>query len=213
MPDKITLQGVLMGPSGAGKTSLLGSLTDGAWFGSAMTTVGVDFKSKEFTVGVTNQIVDLQLWDTAGQERFNTMTRGMTSRSGINAFVVVTDWAGFDHCITNQIPHLAEIKRNRDTGTCPRFILLITKKDLGGGMTLEEAELKVKEKMENEDLVGRIHYVSAKTDLQQLLDIFQSLAQEMYEDYMLNQATIKQTVSINLNQTNADKDNVCCLFR
>jgi len=214
MAEKIVMQGVLMGPSGSGKTSLLSTITDGAWSGNAMTTVGVDFKNKEFTVGLTNQIVNLQLWDTAGQERFSAMAKGMASRSGIGAIIIVTDWENFDRCLSQQIPQISEIKKDKEAAQCPRFILLITKKDLGGGMSLEEAEAKVKEKMGTDDLAQRVHYVSAKTDIQQLLAIFQDLANELYEDHMKRQTTVNQTISIDLNKQLPDnKDNTCCLFR
>jgi len=213
MSEKIVMQGVLMGPSGSGKTSLLQSLTDGAWSGNAMTTVGVDFKNKEFTVGLTNQIVNLQLWDTAGQERFSAMAKGMANRSGIGAIIIVTDWESFDKCLAQQIPQISEIKKDKESGQCPRFILLITKKDLGGGMTLEEAEAKVKEKMGTDDLAQRVHYISAKTDLPPIQAIFQELANELYEDHMKRQTTTTTNIGINLNLPTADKDNTCCLFR
>ncbi|KAK5845835.1 Ras-related RABC2a -like protein [Gossypium arboreum] len=62
---------LLIGDSGAGKSSLLVSLISASAEDLAP-TIGVDFKIKFLTVG--GKRLKLTIWDTAGQERFRTLT-------------------------------------------------------------------------------------------------------------------------------------------
>ena len=40
---------------------------------SHLTTIGIDFKTKSFSIG--KEKIRLQIWDTAGQEKFKTITQ------------------------------------------------------------------------------------------------------------------------------------------
>ncbi|KAF4525601.1 hypothetical protein B566_EDAN015539 [Ephemera danica] len=69
----ILIHVLLLGDSGVGKTCLLVRFRDGRFlYGSYISTVGVDFRSKVVTVDEAK--VKLQIWDTAGQERFRSVT-------------------------------------------------------------------------------------------------------------------------------------------
>uniref|UniRef100_A0AAY4A2D4 small monomeric GTPase n=1 Tax=Denticeps clupeoides TaxID=299321 RepID=A0AAY4A2D4_9TELE len=71
--DILTLQTILVGDSGVGKTSLLVQFDQGKFIpGSFSATVGIGFTNKVVTVDNIN--VKLQIWDTAGQERFRSVT-------------------------------------------------------------------------------------------------------------------------------------------
>ncbi|NXM69621.1 RB18B protein, partial [Serilophus lunatus] len=63
---------LLVGDSAVGKSSLLRTLTDGAFEPRPQPTVGVDFKMKKMVVD--GHAVQLAIWDTAGQERYRTLT-------------------------------------------------------------------------------------------------------------------------------------------
>jgi Ras-related protein Rab-8A len=56
---------VIIGDSGVGKTNILLRLCQGTFKNNYVATIGVDFKTKEITVG--DAVIRLQIWDTAGQ--------------------------------------------------------------------------------------------------------------------------------------------------
>merc|ERR1711936_1548429 len=59
---------VIIGDATCGKTSLMKRYVDKSFHCDTLTTIGVDFNIKTFTMDDT--IVKLQIWDTAGQEKF-----------------------------------------------------------------------------------------------------------------------------------------------
>jgi small GTP-binding protein len=65
---------VLVGASGAGKTSILQRLIDGTFQAEAPTTVGVEFKPYHIPIEGRDP-VRLNIWDTAGQERFRSVSK------------------------------------------------------------------------------------------------------------------------------------------
>nr|BAN64311.1 Ras-related protein Rab-1B [Babesia bovis] len=78
---------IIIGDSGAGKSSLLLRFADDTYSESYMSTIGVDFKIK--TVKIDNVTIKLQIWDTAGQERFRTITS--TYYRGAHGIITVYD--------------------------------------------------------------------------------------------------------------------------
>lgn len=66
---------ILLGESGAGKSSLMLKFADGTYVNSISPTIGIDFKIRYITLPHTNTIVKLQIIDTAGHERFRAITR------------------------------------------------------------------------------------------------------------------------------------------
>lgn len=103
MTDVIaTLKVLVVGNSGAGKSSLLVRFIDDTFDEDQGPTIGVDFKSKVLTV--EGNKVKLTIWDTAGQERFRTLTasyyRGahgvimVYDVSNRESFTDITMWLG-----------------------------------------------------------------------------------------------------------------------
>lgn len=87
---------LLVGDSGAGKTSLLLRYANGEFQPTFITTIGIDFRIK--TIGLNQSVVKLQLWDTAGQERFKTITTSyFRGAQGILLVYDVTQRHTFDH--------------------------------------------------------------------------------------------------------------------
>jgi small GTP-binding protein len=76
---------VVVGASGAGKTSLLHRLLDENFNSELPSTVGVEFIS--YRCEVDGRQTKLQIWDTAGQERFRAVTRSYL-RGAIGALLV-----------------------------------------------------------------------------------------------------------------------------
>jgi Rab family protein len=76
---------VLLGESGAGKTSLISRYTEDAFSGDSSPTVGGAGRGIKFDFD--GQIVDLVLWDTAGQERYRGLAP-MFYRNAVAAIIV-----------------------------------------------------------------------------------------------------------------------------
>ncbi len=108
---------VVIGDTGAGKSSVLLRFADNAFQESYMATVAVDFRHR--TVTVNGESCKLQIWDTAGQERYRTITSAYYR--GADAIVMVYD-------VTNQesIRHIndwmAEVNRYAAPDTCKLLI-------------------------------------------------------------------------------------------
>ena len=77
----VLLKTLLVGESGAGKTSFLERYSDNFFGERYISCIGIDFKIK--TVQCLGKRVKLQMWDTAGQERFRTITRSYYRGSAI----------------------------------------------------------------------------------------------------------------------------------
>jgi Ras-related protein Rab-18 len=93
-----TFKLLLIGDSGAGKSSLLLRFTDDTWLhpDDVTATIGVDFKVK--IIEVDEKKYKLTIWDTAGQERFRTLTSSYYR--GAQGVVLVYDVANresFEH--------------------------------------------------------------------------------------------------------------------
>eukprot|EP00927_Polykrikos_kofoidii_P057382 TRINITY_DN51502_c0_g1_i1.p1 TRINITY_DN51502_c0_g1~~TRINITY_DN51502_c0_g1_i1.p1 ORF type:complete len:204 (-),score=47.65 TRINITY_DN51502_c0_g1_i1:59-670(-) len=89
---------VLVGDSGAGKSSLLLRFADDA-FTDSYTTIGADFRLK--TIIVEKKTIKLQIWDTATKERFRNSSNDCRGADGIimvydicnrESFAHVDDW-------------------------------------------------------------------------------------------------------------------------
>eukprot|EP01040_Poterioochromonas_malhamensis_P010821 gene10823-11795_t len=70
---------IIVGETGVGKTSLLIRFNEDNFILDQKTTIGVDYKAKEISIGEDS--VKLQIWDTAGQERFRAMTSAFYSKA------------------------------------------------------------------------------------------------------------------------------------
>jgi Ras-related protein Rab-8A len=67
------LKVLTIGESGVGKTCILLRYTDNKFVKNHLTTIGIDYKFKNFNLG--DKSVKLKIWDTAGQERFRNITQ------------------------------------------------------------------------------------------------------------------------------------------
>ena len=67
MSAKYVIKLLTLGDSLVGKTSIVMRYSDNK-FADTFATIGIDFKTKFFTI--KNQVVKVIIWDTAGQEKF-----------------------------------------------------------------------------------------------------------------------------------------------
>jgi len=114
---------ILLGNSGVGKTSIMIRFDSKKFMENTVSTTGVDFRTKKFSINRTP--VNCQLWDTAGQERFCGITRAYyRDADGVLVVYDVTDemsLKGLDRWI--------EDLRNNASESCKK-ILLCNKIDL-----------------------------------------------------------------------------------
>ena len=67
-----TVRVVLIGDTGAGKSSIVTRFTSGDFYEFQEPTIGAAFQVKSLTVN--NEEVKIEIWDTAGQERYRSLT-------------------------------------------------------------------------------------------------------------------------------------------
>jgi small GTP-binding protein len=110
---------ILVGPSGAGKTSLISCFLRGQAEPDALPTVAPAFSNA--TITVQSGVVDLQIWDTAGQEKYVSVSQIFYRDSHV-AFV----------CYEPGHPEVIEpwINRVREQVPTCAIILVATKADL-----------------------------------------------------------------------------------
>lgn len=87
---------IVVGDSGAGKSSLLHRFVEDTFFEDQTQTIGVEFGAK--VVQLLGKKVKLQIWDTAGQERYKSVTRSYY-RGAVGCLIVydITSRSSFEH--------------------------------------------------------------------------------------------------------------------
>jgi small GTP-binding protein len=162
---------VVVGDSGAGKTSLLNRFADGQFVELSYSTIGIDFKIKVVQVldrAFKLQIVRTNQWDTAGQERFRNITAAyFRGASGVVVLYDVSQRATFDSVIS----WVDEVD-----AYCPNAakILLAAKSDVDNPqVSVVEGQTLAK------SLGVEFFEVSSKTDIN-VHEAFQSLTKAIY---------------------------------
>ena len=84
---------VFVGPSAAGKTSIILQLHRHEFYAEAQPTIGAAFINHDILLP-ENVVIKLNIWDTAGQERYSSLVP-MYSR-GAEAVVIVFDFSNPD---------------------------------------------------------------------------------------------------------------------
>jgi len=93
-----TVQLLMIGDSGVGKSSLLLRYSDNSFNKSYMATIGIDFRCKTVEMEGCQKPVQVQVWDTAGQERFRVLTRNyFRGADGIMLTFDVTNRPSFEN--------------------------------------------------------------------------------------------------------------------
>ena len=76
---------IFLGNSSVGKTSIIQRLVSGRFPDDPLSTVGIDYISRKFTIN--DKTVSLCIWDTAGQERFRSLIPGYLRDSAVVVIV------------------------------------------------------------------------------------------------------------------------------
>lgn len=126
---------IVIGCSGAGKTSILRRLVDNKFVKGAQSTVGIEYFTHITTI--EGRTIKMMIWDTAGQERFYTIAKAyFRSALGVVLVFDITDRKSFD-----QLPRWLRDARMEADPHCS-VILVGNKTDLAANRVVskEEAE-------------------------------------------------------------------------
>jgi small GTP-binding protein len=86
---------VLLGDSGVGKTCILHRLVENTFEESQLSTIVVDFRTKEVTIG--EQTINVRIWDSPGQDKFKSITKTLYANTQLFILVYsVTDKDSFE---------------------------------------------------------------------------------------------------------------------
>ena len=91
-----TCQFLLLGDTEVGKTCLINRYTNGVFREEYISTVGIDFYTKQEEIN--NKTVQVKIWDTVGQERFRALTPSfLRNAEGVVIVFDVTSQESFDN--------------------------------------------------------------------------------------------------------------------
>lgn len=122
---------VVLGPSNAGKTSIIERYCSNTFHMDSLSTIGAQFFTK--ALEVDGKAVNLYIWDTAGDERFSSMSTSYIH--GSDGLVLVFDTMKPDFTsLYNFLTLFNESVENDKTGDVPILVLgnkidLIKEKD------------------------------------------------------------------------------------
>ncbi|OHT00751.1 Ras family protein [Tritrichomonas foetus] len=126
---------IVIGCSGAGKTSIVRRLVDNKFVKGTQSTVGIEYFTHITTI--EGRTIKMMIWDTAGQERFYTIAKAyFRSALGVVLVFDITDRKSFD-----QLPRWLRDARMEADPHCS-VILVGNKTDLAANRVVskEEAE-------------------------------------------------------------------------
>ena len=135
MAEPIQFKFIVIGCSGAGKTSILRRLVDNKFVKGTQSTVGIEYFTHITTI--EGRTIKMMIWDTAGQERFYTIAKAyFRSALGVVLVFDITDRKSFD-----QLPRWLRDARMEADPHCS-VILVGNKSDLEATRVVskEEAE-------------------------------------------------------------------------
>ncbi len=184
MKSSRKVQILTLGDGKVGKTSLLKRYNEDAFTSHHLTTIGIDFITKDVKIG--NDQVTVKIWDTAGQERFRTITHTFYKQAeGVLLVFDVTDRMSYEnlHTWVNSIHEHADEKIIK--------YLIANKIDL-----TEERKVTKEEgqKMANQYKM-KYFETSAKANIN-VTDAIEGLAKEIYESGASAKADLRGKVSI-----------------
>lgn len=124
---------IVIGCSGAGKTSILRRLVEDKFVRGTQSTVGIEYFT--WVTTIENKMIKMMIWDTAGQERFYTIARAYF-RNALGVILVfdITDRKSFD-----QLPRWLRDARVEADPHCS-VILVGNKCDLAASRVVSRQE-------------------------------------------------------------------------
>ena len=187
---------LILGDSFVGKTNMLKRFLQNEFDSNTKETVGVEFGSKNFTLGEKGDIVKAQIWDTAGQERYRSVTKAYyKGAKGALLVFDITRKTTFE----NLDNWLIDLRTNADQDIL--IILIGNKSDLVESRVVTSEEAQTKAEQYN------VAYLetSAKSG-DNISKAFTELIEQIYNSNMENQQNIVQIEDNNGDGINLNKD-------
>ena len=186
---------LLIGDSNVGKTSLLLRYLDNTFSDKYITTIGVEFKSKDITLN--NKTYKIHIWDTAGQERYKSITRNFYKHAeGIIFVYDITNKTSFSN-LKNWIS-------NAENEADFKIIIVGNKLDMESRREVSIEQLKKLAKKKN----CKYFETSAKDNIN-VENLFLSIINEMINN-IKDEVSISESV-INLsNEKSINQNNKYC---
>ena len=186
-----------LGDTSVGKTSILLQYTQGYFPKKALSTIGVDFRTKYVNLP-NGKRVKVLLWDTAGQERFRNIADNYYNGSDCVLFVFdITSKSSFE-MLSFWMERL-KAKRNLDDIV---MILVGNKKDL-----LEKRTVQLKHIQEMQKEIQIKYFEVSALKNEGLDELFDEIIQDTIT--LIQQREIKKREEFDLNKKNK-KMNICC---
>lgn len=168
MSEILTFKILTLGESSVGKTCILRRYVEGQFFKNQISTIGIDFKSKNLKIN--NHEIRLKIWDTAGEERFRNITsQYYKGAEGIILVFDLTKKESFDK-INDWIK---QIKLNTQSDEIA-IVLLGNKKDL-----VDMRVISFEEGKERAEAFGIKFFETSALDGSGIEDAFLCLSEEI----------------------------------
>ena len=190
---KYALKVILVGSSGVGKTSLVGSFFDNPFESQALPTVAPASCSTTIELD-DGPKVELQIWDTAGQERFQSISH-MFYRDSHIAFVC------YDSTTSDTVENW--IAKVRDEVPECIIFLVSTKADLLDSEQQEQCKAAGKKMMD--EFNAKYHVLTSASTGTGVKELFTLAARCVDQVYLTNQPSVE----INTPQRNNGGGSCC----
>jgi len=187
------IQILLLGDSGAGKSSLVLRFADDEFQEDFQPTIGIDFKLR--TLEINNQTVKVQVWDTAGQERFRTLTHSYFHKA--DGIVLVYDVTN-DQSFKNISRWMEDIKSQSKEGV--DVILVGNKVDLE-----EKRQVSSSRGQSLADQYGLVYFETSAKINQNVYESFQELTKRVLQRMSKEESKNKSAGTISVTDQSALK--------
>jgi small GTP-binding protein len=201
--DEYVIKILTLGDSGVGKTSIIQKFVNDKFNQNMLSTIGVDFQSKEIIINNTK--IKLKIWDTTGQERFKTLTsQYYNGADGALLIFDVTSKLSFER-INFWINELKEKKKLNELG----LLLIGNKIDLNEKRNVkkEEAEEFAKEYNINYYETSALQNINIKNIINDIAQQCLNKIQKNDEFYFQNSLNEKKMIIDNISNNKKKK---CC---
>ena len=197
MKNMRKIQILTLGDGKVGKTSILKRYNDDTFTSHHLTTIGIDFITKDVTID--NEKVSVKIWDTAGQERFRTITHTFYKQAeGVLLVYDVTDRTSYEnlHNWVNSIHEHADEK--------------IIKYLIGNKIDLTEERKVTKE--EGQKMANQYNMKYFETSAKSNTNVTESI-EGLAKDIFVNIAAKSESTRVSVAQANKAATNTnggCC---
>jgi small GTP-binding protein len=186
---------IVIGDSGAGKTSLCNSFVQNKFDPYHDPTIGIDFFSR--IIEIDKQKLKIQLWDSAGNEKFRSITQQYYRGTTVVLLVYdITDRSSFK----NILAWIQDIQKYCNSGVC---VVLV-----GNKLDLASTKRRVYTQ-EGQNLARDYKFLFYETSAKKglgMYDIIQLSAKHVIQELMSGHILPNETTGVRLNPLQIEND-------